>query len=81
MDEDQKKLIESIVAIEVTMREEVNEKYPQIASLARYTYSYEDDIENTSFETYLRGELSTYSPHTLYLYGQMICSHMLIWRV
>ena len=72
MDEDQKKLIESIVAIEVTMREEVNEKYPQIASLARYTYSYEDDIENTSFETYLSGELSTYSPHTLYLYGQMI---------
>ena len=72
LDEDQKRLIEMIVSIEITMREEVNKQYPHITSLARDTYSSSDRLDNTSFETYLRGELSTYSPHTLYLYGKMI---------
>ena len=72
LDDMQKQFIESIVDIEVSMREEFNEAYPHLSSLARYTHSSEDSEEDTSFETYLRGELSTYSPHTLYLYGQMI---------
>lgn len=72
MEQMQKDLIETIVDIEVGMREEFNQQYPHISSLARLTYSSQDNQEDTSFETYLRGELSTYSPHTLYLYGQMI---------
>lgn len=72
LEDSQRNLIESIIEIELSMREEVNKKYPRLSLLARKTYSYEDSIEETSFETYLRGELSTYSPQTLYLYGQMI---------
>lgn len=72
LDQDQINIIESIIEIEVSMREEVNSKYPEFSLLARPTYSYQDSISETSFETYLRGELSTYSPHTLFLYGQMI---------
>lgn len=75
-DEQQKELINYICQIEVQMREEFNQQYPHLASLMRYTHSYEDQQDNTSFETYLRGELSTYSPHTLWLYGKMI-AHML----
>ena len=76
LDDAQKDLIEIIVAIEVTMREELNEKYPTLSLLSRYTYTSQDTKEDTSFETYLRGELSTYSPHTLYLYGKMIMNKM-----
>lgn len=72
LEQKQEELIDSIVSIELSMREEVNVKYPKLTKLARKTYSYEDSKEETSFETYLRGELSTYSPHTLYLYGKMI---------
>ncbi|MGN1171209.1 MAG: DUF4125 family protein, partial [Lachnospiraceae bacterium] len=32
----------------------------------------EDTLWNTSYETYLRGELSTYSDRTLELYGRFI---------
>lgn len=72
LEQSQSDLIESIIEIELTMREEMNTKYPKISSIARKTYTYEDSVEDTSFETYLRGELSTYSPQTLFLYGQMI---------
>lgn len=76
LDNMQKQLIDTIVKIEVDMREEFNYLYPNIAKKARYTHSDEDSLEDTSFETYLRGELSTYSPHTLYLYGHMIVDMM-----
>ena len=65
-------LIEAIVSIEVTMREEFNELYPSFAKKVRVTHTSEDEKDSVSFETYLRGELSTYSSRTLYLYGQMI---------
>ena len=54
------------------MKEEFHDKYPRLASRSRLIHTYEDTKEQTSFETYLRGELSTYSPKTLYLYGQML---------
>lgn len=65
-------LINSICAIEVDMREEFNQQYPHLASHARYTHTSEDTQAETSFETYLRGELSTYSFETLWLYGKML---------
>ena len=65
-------IIDSICQIEVTMREEFNQRYPKLAGNARDTYTEDDQKNNTSFETYLRGELSTYSPQTLYLYGKML---------
>lgn len=72
IEKSQKELIDSLCQIEVSMREEMDQKYPHLLSQARLTHTFQDEKEDTSFETYLRGELMTYSPHTLYLYGQMI---------
>ncbi|MCD7809796.1 MAG: DUF4125 family protein [Erysipelotrichaceae bacterium] len=72
IDEDKLEIINAICQIEVTMKEEFNQQYPILASLSRMTHSYEDEIEETSFETYLRGELLTYSSQSLYLYGKML---------
>ncbi|MEG0368167.1 MAG: DUF4125 family protein [Coprobacillus sp.] len=65
-------LIDTIVEFEVIMREEFDAQYPHIASLSRHAHSSDDQEDDVSFETYLRGELMTYSPKTLYHYGQMI---------
>lgn len=72
--EEQMAIINTICQIEVAMREVFDQQYPHLSSLARDTHSGDDQQENTSFETYLRGELSTYSPETLYLYGRMIAN-------
>lgn len=72
IDQQKKEIINVICSIEVNMREEMNQKYPYLLSKARLTHTKEDETDDTSFETYLRGELSTYSDYTLYLYGQMI---------
>lgn len=75
-DQETMQLIDSICTIEVSMKEEFNEKYPKLASRSRLVHTYEDTKEDTSFETYLRGELSTYSSKTLYLYGKMLTDMM-----
>lgn len=72
VDDDKLEIINTICQIEVTMKEEFNQQYPTLASLSRLTHSYEDEKEETSFETYLRGELLTYSSQSLYLYGKML---------
>ena len=72
IDEFQKQIIDTICNIQVSMRESFNQQYPVLASLSRVTHKEEDEKEDTSFETYLRGELMTYSPTSLYLSGQMI---------
>lgn len=72
--EEQMDIINTICRIEVAMREVFDQQYPRLSSLARDTHTDDDQQENTSFETYLRGELSTYSPETLYLYGRMIAN-------
>lgn len=60
--------IHSIVAMQLTWMEEYRRRYPVLASGNRATYSCEDTPYQTSFETYLRGELHTYSDDTLELY-------------
>lgn len=70
--QEQMDIINSICSIEVSMREVFNETYPKLSQNARTTYTQDDTKERTSFETYLRGELSTYSFDTLYLYGKML---------
>lgn len=76
IDSSQRELIDFICQIQVSMREEFNQKYPCLAYNARETHTYEDQKDETSFETYLRGELMTYSSQTLYLYGQMLVEKM-----
>ena len=70
--EAKKEIIESIVAIQVQWMEEFAVKYPKAAGNARSIHTREDSPFNTSYETYLRGEISTYSDETLDLYGRFI---------
>ena len=39
-------------------------------------HTFEDTPYSTSFETYLRGEMGTYSDRTLELYGRFIVSYL-----
>ena len=60
-------LIDKIVEIECAWHKEILEKYPNAMGGARPTSSPQDTPSITSFETYLRGELETYSDRTLSL--------------
>lgn len=69
---EKRKIIEQIVAIQVGWMEEFASEYPRLAGNARSIHTSEDNMYNTSAETYLRGELMTYSDKTLILYGRFI---------
>ncbi len=68
----QQSIIEQIVEIQVTWMEQFASDYPQMAYNSRSIHTSEDTRYNTSYETYLRGELSTYSQETLKAYGAFI---------
>ena len=70
--EQQKVIIDQIVAVQMNMMEEFAEDHPKVAGNARNLHTYEDNIVDTSYETYLRGEISTYSDKMLQLYGQHV---------
>lgn len=70
--DEKKQIIEAIVAIQVGMMEDFSAKYPKAAGEARSIHTSEDTPVNTSYETYLRGEISTYSDNTLSLYGRFV---------
>ncbi len=70
--ERQAAIIEEIIGIQVDWIEGLREKYPNVICQARSIRSREDTLYNTSYETYLRGELYTYSEQTLGLYGVMV---------
>ena len=67
-----KEIIEEIVKIQVGWMEDFARRYPKAAGSARRIYTAEDTPFDTSYETYLRGEISTYSDETLDLYGRFI---------
>jgi Protein of unknown function (DUF4125) len=60
-------LIEEIVGIVLRWEEELLVRYPHIVKRGRPIFSGEDARGVTSLETYLRGELATYSARTLEL--------------
>ena len=70
--EEHEKIAEAIIEIQVGWMEEFAAKYPNMAGNARIIHTSEDGPYNTSYETYLRGELGTYSDDTLYLYGRFV---------
>ncbi len=70
--EEKQAMVEQIVAIQVGWREEFAEKYLHLSGQARIIHTSEDTLYDISFETYLRGELKTYSMQTLVLYGRRI---------
>ena len=72
--EEKKEIIEEIVKLQVGWMEDFAERYPKAAENARSIHTYEDNPFNTSYETYLRGELMTYSDKTLDLYGRFVAN-------
>lgn len=65
-------IVEEIVKFQVGWMEDFSARYPALADNARSIHSYEDNLYNTSYETYLRGEISTYSDKMLELYGRYV---------
>ncbi|MBR6222676.1 MAG: DUF4125 family protein [Lachnospiraceae bacterium] len=65
-------LVDQICKIQVGWLEDFAAEAPHVAGRGRSIHTSEDNPVNTSAETYLRGELFTYSDKTLKLYGQMI---------
>lgn len=57
--------IDEIVDINLDWQQEADEKYPNLRAKGRPLTSKEDTAFVTSFETYLRGELKTYSADTI----------------
>ncbi|WP_461815830.1 DUF4125 family protein [Faecalimonas sp.] len=70
--EEKAKIIEGVVSIQVEWREEFASNYPYLSKQARLIHTSEDEENNISFETYLRGELKTYSLETLVRYAAMV---------
>ena len=60
-------LIEKIVAINVGWKLELCAKFPKLSGQGRAVCSSQDSLQETSFETYLRGELKTYSTESIAL--------------
>lgn len=65
-------LIEELVAQQLRWMEEYKEQYPFLAAGNRVLYTAQDTPWTTSFETYLRGELFTYSEETLGHYHRLM---------
>lgn len=66
--EEKKALIDRIITIHLRWAQEAALLYPGLNGRSRPLYSIQDTHKSTSYETYLRGELATYSDATLHLY-------------
>ena len=67
-----KETVDEIVKIYLNWEKDVIKKYPKLTSNARPLYSKDDTPDSASIETYLRGELYSYSEKTLNLYYEYI---------
>lgn len=65
-------LIDQIAKINLAWEKELQANFPYIRRRGRPASSSDDTPYITSIETYLRGELATYSPRTLALYYQNV---------
>ncbi|KXA17372.1 hypothetical protein HMPREF3216_01263 [Gardnerella vaginalis] len=63
---------EKIILTQVKWADDFRNRYPHLGLAMRVLKTSEDTAENTSFETYLRGELSTYSADTFAKYKDFI---------
>lgn len=75
LSEEKRSIIEQICGLQVKWMEEFAAEYPALADNARSIHTSEDNPFNTSYETYLRGELGTYSDKMLELYGRYIVGY------
>lgn len=72
LDEQARLLIDKIIEANMEWTEEIRTKFPYIRKRGRPASADSDSPYNTSVETYLRGELATYSTQTLELYYQNV---------
>jgi hypothetical protein len=63
---------EQVIAQQVAWADDFRTRYPKLGAEMRVLTTAEDTQTATSFETYLRGELGTYSDATFDLYRQFI---------
>lgn len=70
--QEKRQIIEAIVQLQVGFMEEFAARFPYLASNARTIHTTDDRPDDTSYETYLRGEISTYSDKMLMLYGRFV---------
>ena len=70
--EEKMKIVNKITEIYLSWEKEMALKYPKLTDKGRPLYSKDDTPEFTSIETYLKGELLSYSLNTLNLYFEYI---------
>lgn len=75
VEETARQIIEGIISIQLIWREDFAKAYPHLSGQSRMIHTNEDQSDDTSFETYLRGELKTYSKATLTLYAAMAVAY------
>lgn len=63
---------EAIIAVQLPWARAFHEQYPALGAGMRVLTTAEDTLDSTSFETYLRGELGTYSARTLARYRDLV---------
>ncbi len=73
--DEKKAIMEQVIGLQVKWMEEFAAAYPGLAEDARRIHTSEDLPDDTSYETYLRGELATYSDRMLEMYGRYIVAH------
>lgn len=73
--EEKQAIMEQIIELQVKWMEEFAKEYPGLAGNARTIHTSEDLPYDTSYETYLRGELGTYSDKLLEMYGRYIVEY------
>lgn len=69
------KIQEEIIKIQLEMLLDFKKSNEVITENMRKIYSKEDSMQEISYETYLRGEISTYSEKTLILYAKELVSY------
>ncbi|MCR5349510.1 MAG: DUF4125 family protein, partial [Acholeplasmatales bacterium] len=72
-----KELMEMIIEVQVEQMEQFSKYNKDKTNLMRTIKTSTDTKNNTSYETYLRGELSSLSEKTMYLYGKLIKEYAL----
>lgn len=63
---------EEIIAIEMAMDDEFTSRFPYYAAGGRPSRTASDNMYSTSKETYMRGEMSTWSDYTFELYASWV---------
>ena len=63
---------ERVIGVQVVWAAAFRERWPKLGMAMRVLTTAEDTPEDTSFETYLRGELGTYAEATFALYERMV---------